>query len=122
MGPLDSSMRFQETALQLREQRQQILASNIANGDTPGYQARDFDFKLALQGALSAHIASNVDASVTQSNVPLLYRIPQQSNINGNTVNIDAERNQFTDNALRYEAGMTFITNQIKTMLAAIQG
>ncbi len=121
MGPLDNSMRFQETALQLREQRQQILASNIANADTPGYKARDFNFSQALQGALAGQPLI-MQGNVAPGGVPLQYRIPQHSSINGNSVDMDTERNQFTDNALRDEASMTLITNQIKTMLAAIQG
>ncbi len=130
MSPLDNSMRFQEVALQLREQRQQVLASNIANADTPGYKARDFNFSQALQGALAnaggqpnaAGNSAGVNAVAPFGGVPLQYRQPQQASVDGNTVDMDTERNQFTDNALRYEASMTLITGQIKTMLAAITG
>ena len=126
MNPLDKSMQFQETALQLREQRQQILASNLANADTPGFKARDFNFSQALQGALlQANASSTIGASQSAADLggaPLLYQVPAQDSVNGNTVDVDVERNQFTDNALHYEASMTLITNQIKTMLAAITG
>jgi flagellar basal-body rod protein FlgB len=126
MNPLDKSMQFQETALQLREQRQQILASNLANADTPGFKARDFNFSQALQGALSqANASSTIGASQSAADLggaPLLYQVPAQDSVDGNTVDVDVERNQFTDNALHYEASMTLITNQIKTMLAAITG
>ncbi len=121
MGPLDASMRFQELAIQLREQRQQVLASNIANADTPGYKARDFSFSQALAGALAGQ-PTTMQGNAAPGGVPLLYQVPQQSSVNGNTVDMDSERNQFTDNALHYEASLTLITNQIKTMLAAIQG
>ncbi len=126
MNPLDKSMQFQETALQLREQRQQILASNLANADTPGFKARDFNFSQALQGALlQANASSTIGASQSAADLggaPLLYQVPAQDSVDGNTVDVDVERNQFTDNALHYEASMTLITNQIKTMLAAITG
>ena len=54
--------------------------------------------------------------------LPLLYRTPAQGAVDGNTVDMDVERNNFADNALRYEAGVTFINSQIKGLLAAIQG
>ena len=133
MGPVDNSMSFQEAALRLREQRQQVLASNIANADTPGYKARDFNFNQALAAALAnngngsgamaqtspGHLAGMSDAS---NGVALQYRAVQQNSVDGNTVDMDTERNQFTDNALRYEASLTMVTMHIKKMLAAIQG
>lgn len=123
MGPLDNSMRFQETVIALRESRQQVLASNIANADTPGYKARDFDFSSALQQALASGQNQGISGSQAGALSPgLLYRVPTQASLNGNTVDVDAERNESTDNALRYEASLTMITSQIKDMLAAIQG
>lgn len=137
IGKLDEHLRFNETALNLRAQRQQLLASNIANADTPNFKARDIDFSKALQGALTkagtgqapapaltktdtVHLSSKHGNAV--GGAPLLYRKEQQGNIDGNTVNMDVERNQFTDNAIRYEAGLTFINGQIRKMLSAIQG
>lgn len=136
IGKLDDALRFHETALNLRAQRQQLLASNIANADTPNYKARDIDFNQALQGALarstqatqapgelaktaSAHLSANTG---NIGGAPLLYRTPQQSNVDGNTVDMDVERNQFADNGVRYEAGITLISAQIKNLLAAVQG
>jgi flagellar basal-body rod protein FlgB len=136
VGKLDEYLRFNETALNLRAQRQQLIASNIANADTPNYKARDFDFTSALQGALSRSVNAssptelvkttqahlNGAAKESVGGVPLQYRTIQQGNVDGNTVEMDVERNQFTDNAIRYEAGLTLINAQIKSMLAAIQG
>ncbi|HJW55545.1 MAG TPA: flagellar basal body rod protein FlgB [Burkholderiaceae bacterium] len=133
-GKLDDYLRFHEAALSLRAQRQQLLASNIANADTPNYKARDIDFSKTLQGVLSrtdrpapglvktseAHLSGQDGANIAGS--PLLYRSVQQGSIDGNTVDMDVERNQFTDNAVRYEAGLTMISAQIKSLLAAIQG
>jgi flagellar basal-body rod protein FlgB len=136
IGKLDEYLRFNETALNLRAQRQQLLASNIANADTPNYKARDFNFSNALQGALSksattaqapalaktavGHVDGKSDN--TLGGVQLQYRNAVQGNVDGNTVDMDVERGQFTDNAIRYEAGLTLIGQQIKNMLAAIQG
>jgi flagellar basal-body rod protein FlgB len=137
IGKLDEYLRFNETALSLRSQRQELLASNIANADTPNYKARDIDFSNALQGALArgtqgqmattaaAHIANGAaaaDGKTLPDGTPVLYRTVTQGAVDGNTVDMDTERTQFADNGLRYEAGITMINHQIKNLLAAIQG
>ena len=141
IGKLDAYLRFNETALNLRGQRQQLIASNIANADTPNYKSRDIDFNGAMKLAMARatgpspelaktatnHLSANGSANNTANasgveGVPLLYRTIQQGAIDGNTVDMDAERNQFADNAIRYEAGITMISAQIKSMLTAIQG
>lgn len=136
-GKLDDYLRFNETALNLRGQRQQLIASNIANADTPNYKSRDIDFNSAMKIAMAratpqanqltssapAHLAAkgpNGNSGI--DGVPLLYRNIQQGAIDGNTVDMDVERNQFADNAIRYEAGLTMISAQIKSMLSVIQG
>jgi len=142
IGKLDRMMQFNEAALSLRGQRQQVLASNIANADTPNYKARDIDFSKALQGALQRsggtgapagasaltttatnHLsAKGVSGSANALSAPLMYRMPQQGSIDGNTVEMDTERNQFADNAIRYEVNLNMISGQIKGLLSAIQG
>lgn len=134
---LDDYMRFNETALSLRSSRQSVIASNIANADTPNYKARDIDFTSALQAAMdkadpnaqqtlkttaSKHYPNPQQVAGTLADgTPLLYRGVVQGAVDGNTVDMDVERNQFADNAIRYEAGITAINGQIKAMLAAIQ-
>jgi len=134
---LDDYLRFNETALNLRAQRQQLLASNIANADTPNYKARDVDFAQALQGALAGksgtlppvdlartspgHIAGKNQTSGAIGGAAVGYRTVTQGSVDGNTVDMDVERSQFTDNALRYEAGVTAVNGQIKSLLATIQ-
>ena len=130
---LDQLLHFHQTALNLRTQRQQILAGNIANADVPQFKARDIDFSKALQSALSqggARAAGMVATSPRHlapaaggGNAPdLQYRIPHQDSIDGNTVDMDVERAQFADNTIHIEANLMFLSSQIKTMLAAIQG
>ncbi len=135
IGKLDEALQFHQTALRLRAERQQILASNIANADTPNYKARDIDFNSALKQAMSAppaaqdallktspkHLGGTV-AGTTASGGPLLYRNAAQGSVDGNTVDMDVERTQFTDNALRYEASITFAAGELKKLLSAIQG
>ena len=129
IGKLDDYLHFNEAALNLRSQRQQLLASNIANADTPGFKARDIDFTSALAGAMSgasptAAAQAGNSHPVATLNMPAapLYRTPVQGAVDGNTVDMDVERNQFADNSIRYEAGITMLNAQIRNMMAAIQG
>lgn len=135
MQKLDSIFGFQQQALALRAQRQQLLASNIANADTPNYKARDIDFTKALKQAAAASSAAGEPVMLTRSDpahlagatgetvdgVPVQYRVPTQPSVDGNTVEMDYERAQFADNALHYEADLTAVNAQIHSMLAAIQ-
>jgi flagellar basal-body rod protein FlgB len=141
IGKLDGYLRFNELALSLRSQRQELLASNIANADTPNYKARDIDFSNALQGAMAraaqpgagpngqlattspAHMAAApLDGKTLADGTPVLYRSVTQGAVDGNTVDMETERTQFADNGLRYEAGITMINQQIRNMLNAVQG
>jgi len=131
---LNELLNMQESALKVREARQELLASNIANADTPNYKARDVNFSQALQqvsqgkqglkGTLPLAVTSSAHqlgksvgplAGVTQ------FRNDQQGSIDGNDVDIDKERMQFADNGVRYEASVTLITAQIRNMLAVLQ-
>jgi len=135
IGKLDEALQFHQTALRLRAERQQVLASNIANADTPNYKARDIDFGSALKQAMAgapqpaaaltktapAHLAG-VPAGMTASGLQLQYRTAAQGSVDGNTVDMDVERTQFADNALRYEASVIFVNGQLRKLLTAIQG
>jgi flagellar basal-body rod protein FlgB len=135
IGKLDDYLRFQQSALSLRSQRQEMLASNIANADTPNYKARDIDFSSALKGVMERNGADaqtplartapphlGGSAETGPGGAPLLYRGVVQGAVDGNTVDMDVERNQFTDNAIRYEAGLTMTSMMIKDVMAALQG
>jgi flagellar basal-body rod protein FlgB len=116
--------------LVLRSQRQQVLASNIANADTPGYIARDFDFATALKDATGMNTAgpSQTDArhlslgSSDPRNPAMAYAVQTQPSEDGNSVDLDRERANFMDNAIRYESTLRFINSNVKTMLSAITG
>lgn len=139
LNKLDAALSFHQNALRVRSQRQEVIAANIANADTPNYKARDIDFKSAMQQALGQsaqasgstangmsrtsdmHINSSAGSSATGAGEPLFRPIIQGS-VDGNSVDMDVERNQFVDNGLRYEASLNMINGQIKKMLTAIQG
>lgn len=132
LARIDDYFRVEETALKLRSARQELLAANIANADTPGYKARDVDFSSAFSAALagkssqplttsnSRHLQSGSSSDVFPASA-LLYRGETQSSIDGNTVNVDKEMVEFSDNALRYQAALTFMQKRIETLSAAIK-
>ena len=135
LNQLDNMLNFDTQALRIRDQRQQVLASNIANADTPNYKARDLDFKAALQGALQGTAAAPGGLSVATTNpghlagnsgmaagAGLLYQNPAQGSVDGNTVDLEAARAAFAENTIHYEFDLTRISQQIKSMLAVIQG
>jgi flagellar basal-body rod protein FlgB len=134
--PIDrmtATLDFQATALSLQAQRAKVLASNIANADTPNYRAKDFDFTQALTQATQATTQSptsaarthpaHLSAPGTAASAPVLqYRQPLQAALDGNTVDLDTERAAFAESSVRYEATLRFLNGQIKTMLTAING
>ncbi|HEY9398060.1 MAG TPA: flagellar basal body rod protein FlgB [Burkholderiales bacterium] len=135
IGQLDNLLQLQSEALKLRAQRQEVIASNLANGDTPNYKAMDFKFSDALRQAVGMPSAQGSAPALVQtsaghmnaqgstlSTVQLLYRTPTQARVDGNTVDTNVEQANFADNAVRYEASLRFLNGQIKTMLSAIQG
>lgn len=130
LSRIDSYLAPNLKALNLRAQRSEVLAGNIANADTPHYKARDFDFRKAMTAAGNSnnlplartapgHIEPKAGAAAAQR---LQYRTPMQSSIDGNTVELDAEVGRFSDNALRYQASLQFTSGKIRTLLSAIQG
>ncbi len=136
---IDRLFDLHQTALGARAYRSQVLASNIANADTPGYQAREVDFKSTLAQALGSsqtaepaagsamvrtstrHMGAGGTQGAAAAQPPLIYRTVSQASIDNNTVDVNVERAQFADNALRYEASLTFINGKIKGLLAALQ-
>jgi flagellar basal-body rod protein FlgB len=125
---IDSVFGNHALALELRARRAEILAGNIANADTPNYKARDFDFRAALANAGSDTLqmvttdSADLSATAGASDPALLYRVPFQASLDGNTVDPQVEYAEFARNATQYQASLTFLTNRIKTLLTAING
>ena len=133
LDKLDNALRFQQQALSLLTKRQDVLASNIANVDTPGYLARDIDFSQQLKNAMDSHAAEQAPLSLALTSgthiagsapafddARLLYRIPDQPSADGNTVDMDRERVSFADNSMKYQSSLTLIGSQIKGMMTVI--
>jgi flagellar basal-body rod protein FlgB len=104
-------------ALALRSQRLEMLASNIANGSTPGYKARDIDFEKALADATQANGSVN---GALQNRTG--YRIPLQPTSDGNTVEMSTEQTLFAENAVRYRTTLSFLEGRINTITRALRG
>ena len=141
---ITSGLDFHSKALVLRAERQRVIASNIANADTPGYVARDLNFKDAMNAATSGGLSasssstqgSGTNGMTNSRHIPLsggsigtlggasnlAYTAQTQPSLDGNSVDLDRERANFVDNSVRYEATLRFINGQSKTILSAIQG
>lgn len=130
---LDKAFGIHQYALQLRSQRAEILASNLANADTPGYKARDMDFHAALNSIMQevknndwrpARIAENADgagASVKDF-ANIMYRQIYQPSLDGNSVDTEVEKAQFSRNAVDYQVSLRFLSGKIRSLTTALKG
>ena len=129
MQRLTDALDFQSQALVLRAERQRLIASNIANADTPGYQARELDFANALRQATASvggglaisHAGHDAGVPSLRGEPGLLYARHSQDTIDRNTVDLDRERASFADNSVKYEATLRFINGSVRTMLDAMK-
>ena len=144
LANMTNALDFHSKALVVRADRQRVIASNIANADTPGYAGRDINFKDAMESALSGssgnlqpsaphggtsagttnarHIPLQATTSGLGAGPKLEYTTQTQPAMDGNSVDLDRERANFVDNSVRYEATLRFINGSSKTILSAIQG
>ncbi|MGE0484857.1 MAG: flagellar basal body rod protein FlgB [Gammaproteobacteria bacterium] len=127
MPSFDDALGIHASAVALRVRRAEILAANLANADTPGYQARDLDFRAVLAAAggadtLARTQAGHIGMSGGDADVALQYRQPLHASLDQNTVDVQAERAAFLDNALRYQASMTFLNGRIAGLVSALRG
>ena len=133
INKLDKELNFHHQALSLRAARQELLSGNVANADTPNFKAKDIDFASVLHEKLSlttnlnkvslnttspAHINSAAQGAFGDN---ILYRVPLQPSADGNTVDMDMERTRFADNAIKYDASMTFLNTEFRNISLAMQ-
>jgi len=131
MNAIDKVFGVSPQVLTVRAQRTELISSNLANADTPGYKARDIDFGdtmlrvrgegEGLQKTNARHLnAHSIGGDGMQSEV--LYRMPLQLSLDGNTVETHREHSEFMENAIRYQASLNFLNGRIKSILLALRG
>ncbi len=126
---IDKAMGSLPDHLSVYGKRSTLLASNIANADTPGFKARDVDFRSAFERASGnqlslmttngKHVKAESAAGITTSP---LYRVPNQPSLDGNTVDTQVEQAEFAENAVRYQSTLTFLNGTFKGLRLAIKG
>ena len=128
----DKALSIHPQALALREKRSQVLAANLANADTPDYKAQDLDFKAVLTqaaqgggsptGGLLRTSPEHMPARHTVLGADLLYRNPQQASLDGNTVETHLEQARYAENAVQYQASLSFLKSEFSGLTTAIKG
>ena len=111
----DSLFGVHGAALEVRSQRMGVLASNIANASTPGFKAKDIDFKAALASMENDANADSIGAATK-------YRLPTQTSMDGNTVELSAEQTAFAENAVQYQTTLSFLNGRIAQITRALKG
>lgn len=127
----DNALGIHQNALKVRSARSAILANNLANADTPGFQAKDIDFKQVLKGQVQLS-QNSTSMKVTNEKhfqnitnaqpFDTLYRIPQQPSIDGNTVEEQVEHAEFMKNSLAFQSSFSFLNSKFKGLVTAIKG
>jgi flagellar basal-body rod protein FlgB len=142
---LDSYLGVHPQALSLEAKRNELLAANLANVDTPNYKARDIDFKAAMAAASgNATAAPGTTLAMSPANAAaqtgggatpapdsnggaldpavLKYRVPMAPSLDGNTVDEQLEQSAFAENSVRYQATLTFLNSKLRDLMTAITG
>lgn len=126
----EAALGIHDKALAFRSHRAEVLANNIANADTPGYQARDMNFREILAQAAGGddmgmkrtngrHFSTSTAAGM---GAELKYRVPMQPSIDGNTVDLQIEQAEYTDNAVAFQSSFTFLNSKFRGLMNAIKG
>jgi flagellar basal-body rod protein FlgB len=125
----DRALGSHEQTLYRLNERTGVLASNLANADTPGYKARDLDFKTALTGARGPRLELVTDSSrhlpasaTTFPGGDRLYRVPNHAALDGNTVDVEMEQAAFAENAVRYQATLQLLRGRFEGLRKALRG
>jgi len=127
---IDKTIDIHTRALSLQARRAELLGANLANADTPGYKARDIDFRAAMAaaeaglagGPLEVTQVGHLQPSGFSPDGEILYRQPVQPSLDGNTVETQVEMAQFAENSVRYLATLRFLSGKFNSYLTAFRG
>ena len=127
MKGIGDYLQVHSAALSLRSKRNDILASNIANAATPNFKARDINFedeinRVAGYGNMDGSDARHIRTAVNGRPNQVLYRQPLNPSLDGNTVELNVEQMEFSENVMRYQTSLTFLNNRITGLMSAIRG
>lgn len=127
----DKALGIHDDALTMRSQRAEVLANNLANADTPGFKARDIDFRAALKDASESQSGAAMERTndrhmgtggAMTERAALLYRVPHQPSVDGNTVETQQEQSRYMRNAMDFQASFQFLSSKFKGLSSAIKG
>ena len=127
MAGIKQYLEIHSAALSLRNKKNEIIASNIANAATPNYKARDLDFK----SEMSRHLKTGNLTTTNERHFSLMrpvshkgvsFREPLQQSLDGNTVELAVEQMEFSENSIRYSTTLSFLNNKIAGLMSAIRG
>ena len=127
MSGIKQYLDIHSQALSLRNKKNEIIASNIANAATPNYKARDLDFNMEM----SRHLKTGKLTITDHKHIPLMrpvshkgvsFREPLQQSLDGNTVELAVEQMEFSENSIRYSTTLSFLNSKISGLMSAIRG
>lgn len=132
-NPIDQLFGIHEKSLTLRAARSEILATNIANSDTPNYKARDIDFKATMQSLQNGQLQKSIQLAKSSAGHmsndlgsimghAIRYRVPSHASLDGNTVDPDFEKSAFTENAIRYQFSLNRLSKKISGLIRTLKG
>ncbi len=132
-NPLNSLFGIHAQAVSLRAERAELLASNLANSDTPNYKAKDIPFKSALSSAQGMQHQGNIHLMKSSSqhmsldgdslsSSAIRYRVPTHPSLDGNTVDSDYEKSAFTENAIRYQISLSILSKKVSGLIKTLRG
>jgi len=124
----ENALGLHPQALALREKRSEVLASNLANADTPGYKARDLDFRAVLKQSMPVNKSmertqeGHISPNDSLLGATMMFRNPNQASLDGNTVESHIEQAKYSENAVQYQASLRFINAKFSGLMTAIRG
>ena len=127
MKSIQGHLKFHSEALALRSQRNEVLASNIANAATPNFKAKDLKFDEMLNVKLGLSELQTSDRrhfalSVGPNDEGIGFRQNITPTQDGNTVELHVEQMQFSENVMRYQTSLEFLNRKIAGLMSAIKG
>ena len=127
MDSIKKQLTFFGSALNIRNKRNDIIASNIANAATPNYKARDINFldefkKVTNTGEIKTTHSNHIPTKNYNISGKAFYRDPVIASLDGNTVELSVEQMQFAENTMKYQTTLKFLNGKITKMLSAIRG